>query len=175
MMTSIQAEHGRLDILVHNAAAALAPKPFLKLDWSRDVMPPLEVACRGLLNCLQEAEPLLGARTRVVVLLTDALFHRPPVQMGAYLAAKGALWGIARAAAKEMQRRGVTFAFVSPGMTKTELLGAYGDRALELFAQDHPLGRLAEPEEIAAAIGALIEGPEYLHGANLLVNGGIDY
>jgi 3-oxoacyl-[acyl-carrier protein] reductase len=95
--------------------------------------------------------------------------------MGAYLAAKGALWGIARAAAKEMQRRGVTFAFVSPGMTKTELLGAYGDRALELFAQDHPLGRLAEPEEIAAAIGALIEGPEYLHGANLLVNGGIDY
>ena len=89
------------------------------------------------------------------MVLTDALFHKPMVQMGGYLAAKGALWGLARAVAKEFQRQGVAVNFVSPGMTRTDLLRHYGERAVELLAQEHPLGALATAEEIAAAVATL--------------------
>jgi 3-oxoacyl-[acyl-carrier protein] reductase len=175
MATQIRDEHGLLNCLIHNAAAPLTPKPVLKLDWEQDVLPQLQPTCHGFLVCLQELSPLFAPNARVIVLLTDALFHRPPVQLGAYLTAKGALWGLARAAAKELQHKDITFAFVSPGMTRTELLDAYGARALELFGLDHPLGRLANPDEIAASIAILTECPAYLHGANLFVNGGSEF
>jgi 3-oxoacyl-[acyl-carrier protein] reductase len=147
----------------------------MNLDWDADIIPQIDVAARGFLHCLQSAKPLLGEGSSVVVLLTDALFHKPPVQMGAYLAAKGALWGLMRAAAKELQPRGVRVNAVSPAMTKTELLRNYEERALEFMSQDHPLGRLATPEEIAAAVEAIADGSPFLHGANLVVNGGSEF
>lgn len=176
MMEAVARESGALDILVHNAALPLVPKRVLKLDWSSDIVPHLNVACAGFLNCLQAAKPLLRNGSRIVVLLTDALFHQPPVQMGAYLAAKGALWGLVRAAAKELLPQGVFVNAVSPAMTKTDLLENYPDRALELIAADHPAGRLARPEEVAATVEFLATAKAaYTHGANLIVNGGSAY
>jgi 3-oxoacyl-[acyl-carrier protein] reductase len=169
------AKTGRLDVLVHSAALPLVPKRLARCDWRCDVLPQLEVACAGFLNCIQAARPLLVSGSRIVVLLTDALFHTPPVQMGPYLAAKGALWGLVRAAAKELLPRGIFVNAVSPGMTKTELLRHYADRALEIIAQDHPLARLAEPDEVAAAVALLATGPGYMSGANLVVNGGAEF
>ena len=62
---------------------------------------------------------------------------------------------------------------VSPSMVDTDLLGGYPERALEIFAQDHPMGRLATPEEVAAVVASVAsEGGSYLHGANIVVNGG---
>jgi 3-oxoacyl-[acyl-carrier protein] reductase len=98
--------HPTLDALVHNAAAPLEPARVLDLDWYRDAVPQLEVNALGFLNVIQAAGPLLAPGSRIIVLLTDALFHTPPVQMGAYLTAKGALWGLVRAAAKELRPRG---------------------------------------------------------------------
>jgi 3-oxoacyl-[acyl-carrier protein] reductase len=173
MMETVAQDAGTLDILVHNASLPLVPKRILKLDWQCDVLPHLGVACAGFLNCMQAAKPLFRNGSRVVVLLTDALFHQPPVQMGAYLAAKGALWGMVRAAAKELLPLGVFVNAVSPGMTKTDLLQNYPDRALEIISHDHPLGRLARPGEVAAAVEFLAtDKGAYMHGANLIVNGG---
>jgi 3-oxoacyl-[acyl-carrier protein] reductase len=176
MAQRIRSQHGRLDILVHNAAAALVPKPVHQLDWQADVQPHIDVCCRGFLNCLQAFGPLFGKGARVVVILTDALVHRPSVQTGAYLAGKGALWGLARAAAAEFQRRHVSFTFVSPSMTATEFLSHYEPRAIELMAHAHPLGRLASAEEVAAVVGTVVDADAgYLHGANIVVNGGRDF
>ena len=174
MMDMVGRETGRLDMLVHCAAPPLAPKRLMKLNWEADILPQMMVGCAGFLHCIQAAKAFLGEDSRVAVLLTDALFHKPPVQMGAYLAAKGALWGLVRAAAKELQAQRVFVNAVSPGMTQTELLSNYGDRALELFAEDHPLRRLARPEEVAAAVESLLTGG-YIHGANLIVNGGTEF
>ncbi len=176
MFGAIHDQFGQLDVLIHNAAPPLVPRPVLKLDWDRDVMPQLETAGRGFLHCVQSAAPLLTKSATIVVLLTDALFHKPMVQMGAYLAAKGCLLGLARAVAKEFQRKGVSVNFVSPGMTQTDLLRHYGERAVELLAQDHPLSRVATPEEVAEAVAVVALTPNaYLHGANITVNGGLDF
>ncbi len=108
-------------------------------------------------------------------MLTDSLFHTPPVQMGGYLAAKGALWGLVRAVAKELRPNGVSVNTISPSMVDTDLLSSYPDRALEIFAQDHPMGRLATPEDVAAVVVSVaVEAGSYLHGANIVVNGGAE-
>ena len=173
MLKGISARHQKLDVLVHNAALPLVPRRALDLDWSRDVEPQIAVNAAGFLNVVQAANGLLASDSRVIVLLTDALFHTPPVQMGAYLAAKGALWGLVRAVAKELRSRGVRVNAVSPSMVDTELLDNYPERAREIFAQDHPLGRLATADEVAAVVTAIAtEAGSYLNGTNIIVNGG---
>ena len=176
MMEKVGRATGRLDIFVHCAAPPLAPKRVTQLDWEEDVVPQVAVACKGFLNCLQAGRPLFTAGSRIVVILTDALFHTPPVQMGAYLAAKGALWGLMRAAAKELLPQGIRVNAVSPGMTKTSLLRNYDERALEIIAADHPLERLAEPDEVAAVVEMLLsDAGRYMQGANVIVNGGAEF
>jgi 3-oxoacyl-[acyl-carrier protein] reductase len=173
MFEEVSARCRKLDVLVHSPALPLVPEKVLELDWSRDVEPQMAVNAAGFLNVIQGANRLLVADSRVIVLLTDGLFHTPPVQMGAYLAAKGALWGLVRAVAKELRSRGVRVNTVSPSMVDTELLGNYHQRAREIFAQDHPLGRLATADEVAAVITAIAtEAGSYLHGTNIIVNGG---
>ncbi len=173
MFESVSARYEKLDVLVHNAAIPLVPQRVLNLDWARDVQPQIEVNAAGFLNVVQAANRLLASDSGIIVLLTDALFHTPPVQMGAYLAAKGALWGLARAVAKELRNRGVRVNTVSPSMVDTELLGNYPERAREIFAQAHPLGRLATADEVAAVVTAIAtEAGSYLNGANIIVNGG---
>ncbi len=176
MMEKVGSATGRLDVFVHCAAPPLAPKRVTQLDWEKDVVPHVAVACRGFLNCLQAGRPLFTAGSRIVVILTDALFHTPPVQMGAYLAAKGALWGIMRATAKELLPQGIRVNAVSPGMTKTSLLRNYDERALEIIAADHPLERLAEPDEVASVVEMLLsDAGRYMQGANVIVNGGAEF
>ena len=173
MMRSVREAGDALDVLIHSAALPILPRRVQALDWAEHVQPQLEVASLGLLHCVQEGDDLLRRGARVVVLLSDALVHAPPVRMGAYLIAKGALWGLTRALAKELQPRGVTVTMVSPGMTDTSLLRHYPPRALEIIAQDLPLGRLATTAEVADAIARLLADPsQELHGANVVVGSG---
>jgi 3-oxoacyl-[acyl-carrier protein] reductase len=176
MIQELRQTSSRLDALIHCASPPLDPKRVTKLGWEEDVLPQITVACRGFLNCVQAAKPLMARGGRIVVVLTDALFHTPPVQMGAYLAAKGALWGLARAAAKELQPQGIFVNAVSPSMTQTDLLRKYPERALEMAAQQHPMQRLACADEAAAVIEALVrDAGRYVNGANWIMNGGSEY
>lgn len=176
MFSVIRERNGSLDVLVHNAAAPLEPKRLLDLDWDTDIQPHVDVSAKGFLNLLREGESLLQSGSRIVVVLTDALYHTPPVQMGAYLAAKGALLGLTRAAAKELRGRGIQVNSISPSMVETELLTNYHERALEIMAQDHPMKRLAAADEVASVIEAVATASgAYMNGANIIVNGGADF
>jgi len=174
MVDQIRDAEGRLDSLIHNAGVPLEPRRVAKLDWERDVAGPLHVAARGFLNCFQTARSLLSDDARVVVVLTSALLEQAPAQMGAYLVAKGALWGLVRAVAAELRGSDQTAFAVSPGMTNTELLAAYGSRALELISQDLPGGTLGDPAEVGRAIARLvIDPPTDIHGHNVRVPSGM--
>jgi 3-oxoacyl-[acyl-carrier protein] reductase len=165
-----------LDVLVHNAAAPVALKPLFDLDWTDDVLPQLATSCRGFLNLVQAARPLFVSGTRIVVLLSDAIFHTPPARMGAYLTAKAALWGLTRAAAKELQPLGVRVYMVAPSLARTDLVLDLPERAREIVAAQHPTGRLVDPEDVAAVVEMLIaDAGKYMHGANVVVNGGLAF
>jgi len=91
----------------------------------------------------------------------------------AYAATKGAMLSYVRTAVVELARKGVTVNFVAPGYVDTELMEPYAAfrRALE---KQIPVGRFAQPGEIAALVNHLM-APEaaYITGSVLAVDGGL--
>jgi len=90
-----------------------------------------------------------------------------------YAAAKAALLGFTKALAREYARKGVTVNAVAPGFIKTRMTDVVPPAALESVVNLTPLGRLGEPEEVAAAVAFLAsDAASFITGHVLDVNGG---
>jgi acetoacetyl-CoA reductase len=91
-----------------------------------------------------------------------------------YSAAKAGMAGFSKALAQEVVRKGVTVNTVSPGYVETDLVMAIRPEIREQIVASIPMGRLAQPEEIAAVVAFLAsEDAGYITGANISVNGGM--
>lgn len=90
-----------------------------------------------------------------------------------YSAAKAGIHGFTMALAQEVARKGVTVNTVSPGYTETHLTKEMPQNILDAIVSSVPTGRMAQPEEIAYAVGFLCDDKaSYITGANIPVNGG---
>ena len=91
-----------------------------------------------------------------------------------YSAAKAGMAGFAKALAQEVVKKGVTVNTVSPGYVETDLVKAIRPEIRERIVASIPMGRLAQPAEIAAVVAFLVaEDAGYITGANISVNGGM--
>jgi SDR family mycofactocin-dependent oxidoreductase len=176
-----QARFGGLDAAV-SAAGVIAGGV---TQWE---LPPeqeravLDVNLGGALNLARVAVPALLRRPepragRFVAVASAAATRGLPM-LAAYCAAKAGVTGLVRALAAELRDTGVTATAVNPGSTRTAMLTEtarlYGLDSTKEFATQQPLGRLLEPDEIAAVITFLC-GPAgaALTGAALPVDGGM--
>lgn len=118
----------------------------------------------------------LGGRPGSVVNITSVHAFSARRGFAPYAAAKAALVSFTRSAAVEYGPRGVRCNAVAPGLVRVERTReAWDDPAmLESLMRAYPLGRVAEPEEVAAAV-AFLAGDEasYINGACLVVDGGM--
>ena len=93
--------------------------------------------------------------------------------MAAYAASKAGLVGLTKALASEHGSDGVRVNALLPGGTKTEMAGD-DPQAHDFISTLHPLGRMAEPQEIAqAALFLLSEGASFVTGSAMLADGGV--
>jgi NAD(P)-dependent dehydrogenase (short-subunit alcohol dehydrogenase family) len=91
-----------------------------------------------------------------------------------YAASKAGLVGLARSLAREFASRNITVNVVAPGPVATDMFAAVGDDARAAIEGAVPLGRLAEPSEVAAAVQYLAsDAAGYVTGAVLPVDGGL--
>ncbi len=91
-----------------------------------------------------------------------------------YSAAKAGMAGFSKALAQEVVRKGVTVNTVSPGYVETDLVRALRPEIRERIVASIPMGRLAQPAEIAVVVAFLVsEDAGYITGANISVNGGM--
>jgi 3-oxoacyl-(acyl-carrier-protein) reductase len=91
-----------------------------------------------------------------------------------YAAAKAGVIGMTKTLAREYARKGVTVNAVSPGFINTRMTQAVPAKALEAIRDMTPMGRLGEPEEVAAAVVFLAtDAARYITGHVLDVNGGM--
>lgn len=91
-----------------------------------------------------------------------------------YSAAKAGMHGFTMALAQEVARKGVTVNTISPGYVATAMTDAVPDAVKQDIVATIPVGRMAEPSEIAHAVRFLCEEESgYITGANLAVNGGM--
>ncbi len=166
--------HERLpDVLVNNAATWTI-KPFLETvpaDWERD----LKVALIGTLVCCRVFLPFMVERGRgsIVNIGSDAA-RVGEAGWAVYSSAKGAVISFTKSLAREVGRSGVRVNAVCPGTTRTEKVKAFlPEENQAKAARMYPLGRLAEPEEVAEAVVFLAsERASFITGQVVSVSGG---
>jgi acetoacetyl-CoA reductase len=91
-----------------------------------------------------------------------------------YSAAKAGMHGFSKALAQEVVKKGVTVNTVSPGYVLTEMVKAMKPEILNSIIEQIPMGRLAQPEEVASLVAYLVsEEAGYITGANISINGGL--
>ncbi|MFI5955209.1 SDR family oxidoreductase [Cryptosporangium sp. NPDC051539] len=163
----------RADIVVLNAGG---PKPGRVLevadaDWAYGV----QMLLLGPLRLARAALPRMADRGfGRVVFVTSTAVRRPEPDLAVSVILRSAATAAAKLLAAESAARGVTVNCVAPGATDTArrrevLAGRPGTDELATI----PAGRVAEPAEIAAAIGFLAsEGAGYINGTVLTVDGG---
>jgi 3-oxoacyl-[acyl-carrier protein] reductase len=155
--------------LAVGAAGMLVERPFASVDeelWNKT----LEVHLRGIYNLTVAVAPAMAARRKGAILtLSSELAFLGAEEHVHYAAAKAAVVGFTRAAARELARDGIRVNCVAPGPTDTPLLGPSGrDPA---YVRTIPLGRLGRPEEVAQAILDVARWP-WTTGQLFGVNGG---
>jgi NAD(P)-dependent dehydrogenase (short-subunit alcohol dehydrogenase family) len=168
-------QFGNLDVLFSNAAVSL-PGTALDLttsDW--DAMWRTNVS--SLFFAAKHAIPRMAERGGGAIVATSSIsgLTADGGQVG-YAATKAAVMGLVRALAVDHSRDGIRVNCVCPGMTATPpMLHALGEDRLRSGALDAPaMGRLAEPEEIAAAVVWLAsDQASYLTGQSIVVDGGL--
>ena len=94
--------------------------------------------------------------------------------LSVYSASKAAIDGLTRAMARELGARGITVNSVAPGYMLTEMSTTLDDAQLVQITRRTPLGRLGEPEDVAAAVQFLASPDSaFITGQVLVVDGGL--
>ncbi|MFN8637316.1 MAG: SDR family NAD(P)-dependent oxidoreductase [Chloroflexota bacterium] len=164
---------GRLDVLVNNAGVG-KPAPLAEVsdelwDWIMDVN------LKGSFICARAAAPKMGPGGAIVNVASLAGRASSPAMACAYSASKAGLLGLTRHLAKELAPRGIRVTAVNPGVVLTPLsVDNYPAGHLDKVVETVPMGRAAQPEEIASVILFLAsDAASYVTGASLDANGGI--
>ena len=90
-----------------------------------------------------------------------------------YSAAKAGIHGFTKALAQEVARKGVTVNTVSPGYLATQMVTAVPEEVLKQIVAGIPVGRLGQPDELAALVSFIASEPAaFMTGSNVAMNGG---
>jgi acetoacetyl-CoA reductase len=164
---------GPIDILV-NAAGITRDARFTKMStdqWRAVINANLD----SVFHCCKPVfETMCAQRHGRIVNIASVNGQRGQFGQANYSAAKAGMHGFTMALAQEGAKYGVTVNTVSPGYVRTPMTAAIKAEVLEGIVRQIPVGRMAEPFDIARVVAFLCEDDSgYITGANLPVNGGL--
>jgi NAD(P)-dependent dehydrogenase (short-subunit alcohol dehydrogenase family) len=136
-----------------------------------------DVNVKGVFFTMQAGLKLMSRRRSgsIVAISSTSAFTASSIPMAAYDISKAAVRMLAAACAREAAPHGIRVNAVAPGTVATELVKEVlsQEQITRLSVERIPLGRLAEPQEIAAAVAFLCsEAASYITGHTLVVDGG---
>ncbi len=165
--------HERLEILVNNAGISvdgllLRTK---EEDWQRNILTNLS-SC--FYCCRAVSKTMMKARYGRIINVSSIIGQMGNAGQTAYAASKAGVFGFTKSLAREIGSRGITVNAVAPGYIKTDMTASITEEQTREMLSRIPLGRLGDPEDVAAVIGFLVL-PEasYITGQILAVNGGM--
>ncbi|MEV5242665.1 3-oxoacyl-[acyl-carrier-protein] reductase [Streptomyces cinnamoneus] len=169
----IEEKHGAVEVLVANAGVT---RDQLLLRMSEeDFTSVVETNLTGTFRVVKRAsKAMLRARKGRVVLISSVVGLMGSPGQANYAASKAGLVGFARSLARELGPRNITVNVVAPGFVDTDMTRVLTDEQRAGILGNVPLGRYAQPEEIAASVRFLAsEDAAYITGAVVPVDGGM--
>ncbi len=140
-------------------------------EWSDVIDTNLSALYRVSKACLRG---MTRARWGRIVNITSVVGSMGNIGQSNYAATKAGAEGFSRALARELGSRAVTVNCVAPGFIDTDMTRELSDAQREQMLAQIPLGRLGEPEEIAALVAFLCsEAAGYITGETVHINGGM--
>jgi acetoacetyl-CoA reductase len=169
----IQAEVGPVDILVNNAGITrdASFKKLDKVNWDAVLRTNLD----SVFNMTKPVcEGMIERGWGRIVNVSSIIGSKGGFGQTNYAAAKAGMHGFTKSLALEVAKRGVTVNTISPGFIATKMVTAVPQEILDTkIIPQIPVGRLGEPEEIAALVQYLCSREAgFLTGANIAINGG---
>ena len=172
---TIKSQHGRLDILVNNAAA----NPFFGHILDTDLgayNKTVDVNIRGYFFMSIEAGKMMREQGGGVILNTASVNGiRPGDMQGIYSITKASVISMTKSFAKECGRYNIRVNALLPGLTETKFASALttNEKILKTALMQIPLGRTAQPEEMAGTVLYLVsDASSYTTGTTVVVDGG---
>lgn len=169
----IEEELGPVEILVSNAGMT-DDKLVLRMS-DDDFARVLDANLVGGFRVAKRAvTKMMRARWGRIVFIGSVVGSIGQAGQANYAASKAGLVGLARSLAREFASRNITVNVVAPGPVATDMFDAVDDAMREAITTAVPVGRLGEPDEIAAAVRFLAsDAAGYVTGAVLPVDGGL--
>lgn len=172
-VTEVEERLGPVEVLVANAGVT-ADQLLVRMkddDFTSVVDANLTGAWRV---ARRVARGMMKARSGRIIFVSSVVGLTGQAGQSNYAASKAGLVGLARSIARELGSRNITANVVAPGPVATDMLAGLDDSTRDAIVASVPLGRIAEPDEVAAAITFLAgPGAGYITGAVLPVDGGL--
>jgi 3-oxoacyl-[acyl-carrier protein] reductase len=178
----VVARYGWIDVLINNAGITRDSllvkvqegqlvKQMLEADFDRVI----SINLKGVFNCTQVvAQVMIRQGSGVILNASSVVGLYGNLGQTNYAATKAGVIGMTRVWARELGRYGIRVNAVAPGFTATEMVASMPEKVLEGMRSHTPLGRLAQPADIANAYFFLAsEDASFITGAILPVDGGI--
>jgi len=176
LIEQVVAKHGHIDILFVNAGIGL----FAPLEATDEAIfdAQFNINVRGAYFVVKHAAPVIP-KGGAIILTASTAASSGGLNMSVYAATKAALRSFGRTLAAELAPRGIRVNTVSPGPIETPIFGKTGlskeqiDGFLAGITERVPMGRIGQPEEVAAAVLYLAADATFVTGEELIVGGGL--
>ncbi|MEK7366145.1 MAG: 3-oxoacyl-[acyl-carrier-protein] reductase [Candidatus Deferrimicrobiota bacterium] len=170
---NILAVHGRIDVLVNNAGIT---RDNLLLRMSEEEFDAvLRVNLKGTyLLTKTVTRHMMKQRSGKVVNISSVVGMMGNAGQSNYAAAKAGIIGFTKAAARELAPRNITVNAIAPGFIRTAMTAGLPEAVQKTFLAQIPLGRFAEPQEVAElALFLASDASSYITGQVIGINGGM--
>ncbi len=172
-LETIEAEMGPIGILVNNAGVTRDNLLIRMKDAEWDLV--LNVNLRGTFNMTRAvSRTMIKQRSGAIINLASVVGVMGNAGQANYASAKAGVIGFTKAVAKELAPRGVRVNAVAPGFINTRMTADLPGKVRKLLMAQIPMGKLGEPEDVAAVI-RFLAGPAsgYVTGQVIVVDGGM--
>ena len=169
----IEKEFGGIFALVNNAGITRDNLAMRMKDEEWDTL--MDINLKAVFRmCRAVMRGMMKARRGRIINITSVVAHAGNAGQVNYCAAKAGVGGLSRALARELASRNITVNCVAPGMIDTLMTQSLPEAQRAALLTHIPLGRLGQPEDVAAAVAFLASpAAAYITGATLHVNGGM--
>ncbi len=167
----VEAEHGPVSLLVANAG--ITRDTLLMRMSDEDIDAVLQTNLGGSIRLARRAmKGMIRAKGGSVVFVGSVVWALGSAGQVNYAASKAGLVGAARSLAREVGSRGIAVNVIAPGFVETDMTAELDDAQRSAILGGIPLGRYAQPAEIADVVSFLARA-SYITGAVIPVDGGL--